>query len=283
MTFEPGIYTEAQIPMAVYCADDFRPEPTLSSGVAFTMLSESPMHAYHRHPRLGGRRSDDTQASDFGTLAHSLLLGGEARICEVVADDWRTKAAKEQRDLARANGLVPILAHHMGAVRRMVDAAHEFIAGSEISGIFESGAAEQTVIARDGDVWLRARPDWLNDEICLSFKTSKADIAPRPFRRLMSSMGYDFSLAFYSRALRLVEPQKKRRHVILAQQQDFPHACALYDLTEIKATIEEAKVEAAIELWQRCLKTNTWPGFSPRVQSIDAAPWELAETEVSYA
>jgi hypothetical protein len=280
---KPGIYTQAQIPMATYVADQLLDVPTLSAGCAWRMLAESPLHAFHYHPRLGGRVFDDTIASDVGTVAHTLLLGGESKICEVVADDWRTKAAKEQRELARSNGLTPILSHHMGAVRRMVTAAREFIAGSEIASVFDSGASELTAIAHDGATWFRCRPDWLNDELCLSFKTTKADIAPRPFRRLMSSMGYDFSLAFYRRVLQLVEPERQRRHVILVQQQDYPHACALYDLTPVKLSIEEAKVDAAVELWQQCLTSGRWPGYSPRVQSIDAAPWELAETEVGYA
>jgi hypothetical protein len=282
MTFPAGIYTPEQIPMSVYVADQLRDEPTLNAGCAFTLLSESPLHAYHRHARLGGRQSDDTIASDVGTLSHALLMGGEARICEVVADDWRTKAAKDQRDTARANGLIPILAHHMGAVRRMTATARAFIADSEIAGIFDTGACELTAIAQIGDTWLRARPDWLTDTVCLHFKTTKAEISPRPFRRLMSNMGYDFSLAFYRRVLLKVDG-KERRHLILAQQQDYPHACALYELTDVKMSIEDAKVDAAIEIWQQCLRTNRWPGYSGRAQQIDAAAWELAETEVTYA
>jgi hypothetical protein len=284
--------------MAEYVADPC-PKPSLSSGCAFRLLNESPLHAWHYHPRLGGRASAPSDASEAGTTAHDMLLGGEGRICEIRPEDYRSKPTKDDpegsipkgwtnlairtaRDTARANGLTPMLAGDLIAVRTMVKAAREFIAGSEIAGIFDSGASELTVIANEGDLWMRCRPDWLTDDICLSYKTSKADIAPRPFRRLMASMGYDFSLAFYDRVLRSVEPGKRRRHIILVQEQDAPYACALYDLTEVKAKIEEAKVEAAIELWQRCLK-NGWPGFSPRVQSIDAAPWELAETEVSYA
>jgi hypothetical protein len=284
----PGIH---RISMADYLADCC-PVPSLSSGVAFTLLNESPLHAAHRHPRIFGRPRDFSNASDTGTTAHDMLLGGEGRICEIdpndhpaektgnIPDGWTNKSIRAARDLARSNGLTPILSGELVGIRAMVRAAKDYIASSQIAGIFDGGESELTVIAQDGDTWLRTRPDWLNDEISLSYKTSKADIGPRAFARLMNSMGYGFSLAFYERVLLAAEPGKKRRrHLMLIQQQDAPYACALYNLAPAKAAIERAQVDRAIRLWAHCIQTGSWPGYSRRVCSIDATPWELAEEE----
>jgi len=41
---------------------------------------------------------------DFGSGAHNLVLGNGPDIVEVTCDNWMTKAAKQQRDDARAGG-----------------------------------------------------------------------------------------------------------------------------------------------------------------------------------
>ena len=52
----PGIYPG--ISAADYHAD-CAPEPSLSSSIARTLLAQSPLHAYHAHPRMGGRYADE--------------------------------------------------------------------------------------------------------------------------------------------------------------------------------------------------------------------------------
>jgi hypothetical protein len=46
---------------------------------------------------------------DFGSAAHALVLGVGAPLHVVHADSWRTKAAQEERDKARAEGSIPLL------------------------------------------------------------------------------------------------------------------------------------------------------------------------------
>lgn len=275
----PGIH---RIPMAEYIADCCE-VPSLSSGCAFRLLTDSPMHAYWAHPRLGGRARESSTVADVGSIAHDLLLAGEGKICEIDADDWRTKAAKEQRDTARANGLIPILAKQMGTIRSMAKAAREFIADSEIAGVFSSGESELTVIAQEGDTWLRARPDWLNlaDGIHLSFKTSRASVSPDRFPRLMDAMGYGFAQEFYRRVLKANGYEV--RHVILAQSQDYPWACSLFELSPAKAELEAMQVERAVNLWARCMAENRWPGYGGTINVVEPRPWEIVgDVEVEY-
>jgi hypothetical protein len=289
--------------MADYLADPC-PVPSLSSGCAFRLLSESPLHAWHAHPRLGARSSAPSDASDTGTIAHDLLLGGEGKICEIRPEDYRSKPTKEEpegsipkgwtnnaireaRDTARANGLTPMLASDLIGVRAMVNAAREFVADSAIAGVFDVGESELTVIGQDGDAWLRTRPDWLNLEagISLSYKTTRGAASPDKFARLADGCGYWFSLAFYEHALQLAlqfgqhEHSRPLRHLILAQEQSAPYACALYEMSPAKAAIEREQVRRAIKLWQQCLASNSWPGYSGRIVRVEPKPWDLAAEE----
>lgn len=291
----PGLH---RIPMADYLADPC-PVPSLSSGCAFRLISECPQSGYHYHPRLGGRKTDDSNASNMGTTAHDFLLGGEKKICEIKPEEHRSKPTKDNpegaipkgwtndairaaRDTAVLNGLTPMLSAEMAGARAMAKAAREFIASSEIAGVFDEGESELTAIAREGDTWLRTRPDWLNLSmgISLSYKTTRLKVRPDQFHRAIDSMGYGFSLMFYERCLLGALPGMTRpRSVILAQEQFAPHLCSLIELSPAKADIERSQVDRAIRLWTRCMETNVWPAYGSRIVQIEPRPWDLAAEE----
>src|SRR5579885_3028935 len=107
VTLKPGIRPD--VPAEDYHADP-APEPSLSAGIARRLISQSPLHAWTAHPRLNpDHRDEHGDRLDFGSAAHSLLLEG-LDVCEVIeADSWRTNAAKDARDGARASGLIPLL------------------------------------------------------------------------------------------------------------------------------------------------------------------------------
>jgi hypothetical protein len=254
--------------------------PALSSGVAHTLLSESPMHARMAQQ---SERAGSSEA-DIGTYAHAMLLEGGHTALEVIdAEDWRTKAAKEARDIARATGKLPILQKKVAEVEQMVKAAREFIAGSAVSSVFNSGAAERTIVWQEGDIWLKARPDWLSDDFLLHFKTTTASVNPRAFSRIVAGSGYDLAMLFYVRGLNAVLPDNQVNHLILAQEQFAPYACKLFDLSSAKADIAERRVERAIQTWGECLATNVWPSYDGQIHTIDVQGWELAQAEEELA
>lgn len=178
----------------------------------------------------------------------------------------------------------------------MVAAAKAFIATSEIAGVFDSGAAEQTIeweecvqkwvhpdreptFDRSEAIFCKARPDWLSDSVLLHYKTTLGSVNPDSFSRLATANGYDFAMAFYIRALNAVKPDNDVSHYILAQEQTAPYACKLFDLTAAKADVAHRQVERAINAWASCLKTGKWPAYDGHVHSIDLMPWELARAE----
>ena len=252
----------------------------LSSGVAHTILSASPLHA--RFAQQNERTASSEM--DIGTFAHAMLLeGGTSALVVVEADDWRTKAAKEQRDAARAEGKLPILAHKLSAVEAMVKAAQHYINTSDITGLWKDGKPEQTLIWTEthdaGEVPCKARFDWLGERYALHYKTTQASVNPRAFSRLVANSGYDFALMFYLRGLNTVLPDNEAQHFILAQEQVAPYACKLFDLTSARADVAERQVERAIGVWARCQASGNWPAYDGSVHSIDLTAWELAQAE----
>jgi len=274
----PGIH--AGVPMADYLADCAE-EPSLSASTAHTLLMQSPQHVLHVHPRLpfelGPKAEQETNdAATIGSLAHALFLErDDSKLVAVDAPDWRTKAARQERDSALAAGLLPVLAHREQDVRRMVERARAFVDSSEIVGAFRDGAAEQTLIWQEEGIWCRARPDWLTiDGFIVHYKTTQGSAEPNAWiRSQLVNMGYDISFAFYLRGLRALSPQRNVDAVFFVQEATPPYACSLVGLAPSLLDLAERKVERAISRWRECLARNDWPSYSARIHYAEALPW----------
>jgi hypothetical protein len=141
---------------------DYRAAAALSYSAAKTLMRSPALYAWE----LEHGRPDKTEF-DVGHAAHALILGvgaevavGEHPKTGEPFTDWRTKAAREFADNARAEGKTPLLASQNNAVLDMADAvlAHP-IAGKR----FENGWPEVSVFWTDEATGTaqRARLDWL--------------------------------------------------------------------------------------------------------------------------
>lgn len=275
----PGFH---RMPADEYHADP-APRPSLSSSVAQILLNESPRKAWHSHPRLNPNYREGHESKfDLGTAAHAVLLENDAsNIVIVEADDWRTKAAKEQRDVARAAGKTPLLERHYDAVRAMVDAALAFIEDSEIAEAWHGGESEVTGIALEpSGTWLRCRFDRLSAQHNFNFdyKSTEASPAPEPFSRLLVRMGYHRQEAFYRRVARSLG-LPELRFVFLAQSVEPPHECSLHACDPALQEIADAEVERAIDLWRQCLKANKWPSYGGQIHYAIPTNYQIQDHE----
>jgi hypothetical protein len=272
MITQPGIYTVSH---ADYHADPCL-TPSLSSSVAKTLLSRSPMHARMMHPKLNPTYVNaESSRFDLGAMAHAMLLEDDtSKLVSIDADDWRTKAAKEARDEARAAGKLPVLARHAADLLRMVSAARTFLSGSELKD-FE-WEAERTVVWQEDGIWCRSRPDWLSTgrDVILDYKTTD-DANPEAFIRQIARMGYDTQAAFYSRGLQAVG--SSATFAFLAQEIEPPYARSLVALSNTYLEIARVKVERAIKTWAYCLRNDDWPAYTDRILYAEPPQWELAK------
>ena len=263
-----GIYDD--IEMEAYIHDPSA-RPSLNAGTANLLIQRSPLHAWHANARLNTNwKQDNSSVADIGTIAHHVLLAGDTRdIVVIEADDWRTKAAKEQRDEAYARGAIPILTGKMSEVRAMVDAARAQLETSELAGIFSSGKAEQTLIYEVGDCWYRSRPDWWNREagVMLDLKTTKASAEPNSWTRLLLGMGYDLQAQIaLNGALALTKGDLTPQHFIFAVlEQDPPYALSLVGASNQMLDLAQRKLDYASQIWKQCLQTSLWPGYPSRI------------------
>lgn len=267
-----------QMTSAAYHADPC-PLPSLSSSIAKVLVNQSPLHAWMQHPRLNPKyQPEESSRFDIGTAAHAMLLERDAsKIVVVDAADWRTKAAQQARDAARAEGRLPILAAHHGDLVAMVSEAREAIDRTELAGILTDGLPEQTLIWRDSGVWCRARLDWLKADrtVILDYKTAD-NAAPEAFIRQIARMGYDMQAEFYRRGLRAATGSDAV-FVFLAQETEAPYACSLVSLSAAYQEVAQARIATAVHTWGECLETGEWPGYSTQIHYAEPPTWMLAD------
>ncbi len=259
-----------------YHADLVADHPTLSSSVANKLLTGSPAHAKAAHPKLNHELvRQEEHHFDIGAVAHSILLGGESAVEVVAADDWRTKAAKEARDLARAHGRVPLLDKHWAEVQQMTAAIREQLDRVSTSPpLFTDGRGEQTLVWEDNGVLCRARLDWLRDDLVAidDYKTARS-AAPEKWSRSMIDNGYDVQAAFYLRGVRATLDANPAFRFV-AQEKEPPYALTVFALAPDVVALADRKVDWAIERWKRCLENDEWPAYPSRVCFVNLEPWQ---------
>ncbi len=259
------------------------PAPSLSSHAAMSVIGKSLLHAWRVHPRspmfepytLG-------TAADRGSAAHALLFGGKA-IEPIVAEDYRSAAAREARDRARELGRIPMLQREIEGLSLMIGPAQERFAalhgGSylcEQSAIWRSGSAEAG--------WRRARMDTLSPSrtLIVDYKTTEGAVDALSCERRIADMGLQIQAAAYVEAVETLHPELpgRVRFVFQWQEQKAPYALSPpIEMSEAFMSLGRAQWLAAGRLWDLALKHNVFPGYSPHPHLARPPPWELSRWE----
>lgn len=264
------------LPASAYHADTVADGPTLSASIAAKLVTQSPAHARAAHPRLNSDwRQIHDEKYDIGTAAHSLLLEGIEKVCVVEADSWRTNAAKEARDQARLDGLVPMLDGQWLEVKAMVDAAREQLAAVKIAPpLFTDGKPERTLVWQEDDVWFRCRVDWLRDDFTAvdDYKTASSANGEKWSRGPLYDHGCDIQCALYRRGVQALTGEVPAWRWAV-QEKTPPYALRVIVPGSDVLMVGEAKVNKAIKLWRQCLRTGEWPGYPAVPFHAELPPW----------
>lgn len=266
------------VPAAAYHADRVADTPTLSSSICKLLITASPAHAKAAHPKLNPNlvRQDESRF-DVGTCSHALLLEGIEAVAVIPYDDWRTKAAKEAKDDARAQGLIPLLATQWDEVQAMCAATRAQLDAYELTPpLFTDGQAEKTLVWEDEyGVVCRARLDWLRDDLAAidDFKSTSRTASPDQWcRSTLYSIGADIQVAFYLRGCEKVLGCRPDFRFVV-QETFAPYALSIVSLGPDVLSLADKKIGYAVELWARCLRNGDWPAYPARVATAELPPW----------
>ncbi len=255
--------------------------PALSATIAHILVNKSALHAWHAHPRLNPNYYQEESAEfDYGRAAHSILLeGDESPLIVIEADDWRSKAAKEARINARADGKIPLLSRQMHKVRAMVAAAHAYLAESDLVGILDSGHSEYPLHWIEGPTHCRARLDHISHDkrIVIDYKSAES-ANPHSFVNRAVAYGYAMQEAFYRRGVKAIIGREPA-FAFFVQEKEPPFACSLIAFDPAMQAIGDRQVEYAISLWTHAMQTDRWLGYPSQIAYLEPPAWYMARAE----
>lgn len=274
---EPGIYPDLSI--EAYHAD----RASLSSSGARRLLPPSCPARFRweqDHPQ------PHRQVFDFGTAAHRLVLGDGPELVAIEVDDWRTKAAREERDEVRAAGGVALLAAEYDQVHAMADAIRRHPVASALFAP-GSGRPEQSVFWRDeqSGVMRRARFDWLPHPragrlIIPDYKTCRS-ADPAALARAVDEYGYHQQADWYRTAAQATGlGDEHTAFVFVCQEMTAPYLVTVFEPDMVALRIGAAKNRRAIETYARCTETGHWPAYADDIPYLSLPTWaQIRDTE----
>ncbi|MGC5078490.1 PD-(D/E)XK nuclease-like domain-containing protein [Agrococcus sp. DT81.2] len=227
-----------------------------------------------------------SDAFDIGHAVHAKVLGVGMATTVLDFDNYLTKAAKEARDQARADGTTPLLRKDALQVDAMSEAV---LAHPEARRLFEQpGNPEASVFATCDEtaIEMRARFDYLPgldtaDPIAVDLKTTGTKATAREFGKSISTYGYHIQSGHYLDALRLETARDDIGFRFVVVEKAAPHFVAVHQLDDLYSHIGIDSARDARRTLRECLDTDTWPTRLEDIQYIDAPNWLIEDVEVS--
>lgn len=253
---EPGIYDGVT-------SRDYHAHPALGSTSLKTLATKTPAH--YQWDKAHPKHSD---AFTIGTAAHSLILEDDTSgIVVVAADNWLTKAAKEEKAAALAEGKQPLLVKEMAHVVGMRDSVMNHPVAREL---FTGHRPEASVFWEENGLPLKCRPDaWQPTQLVDLKTTLNAD--PREFGKTAYNFGYHQSAAHYIDGVKVTTGEELPFRFVLVEKTE-PYLVSVVQLDPEAIEMGRALNERAKRIYQECTESGNWPGY-PTAEPISLPMW----------
>ncbi|AOT24329.1 RecE [Propionibacterium phage B3] len=261
------------MPEATYHSDPCA-EPSLSSTMAKTIVSGEAGPARLREVMEHG--GEHRAVFDFGSAAHEKVLGRGAGVEVLDFPAWTTKASREARQAVWDAGGTPVLAKDAA----QVDAMAEAILSNPVAGeLFTRGAGspELSMFTIDEVTgrWQRGRLDFLADRhTIVDFKTTGQSAERSQWIKHSWDFGYHLQAADYldmAISLDLVDEDAVFLHVV--QEVKPPYLLGIYQVGVDQLAEGRRQMRRALDLWDRCLTLDEWPGLPQEIQLSSLPAW----------
>ncbi|MFJ4785071.1 PD-(D/E)XK nuclease-like domain-containing protein [Streptomyces sp. NPDC088794] len=252
---EPGLY---DIDSETYHSDPI-PGGSLSSTGAKKLASQCPA----KFKYWLDNPESPKKTLDLGTAAHRLVLDDGPDLVLVDAPRWDTNAIKAEVAAIRAEGNIPLKRPELEQVEAMAAALRQ---DPDAVRLLEpgSGVAEQSAFWEDGNVWRRARFDWLrHDGQIVDYKTARS-CRREDLEKAFNEHSYMQQQEWYidaGAALDVADPEKPFQFVL--QEKDPPYLVVVTTCDPMAREIGRHLNQVALNAYAICRETGEWPGYLP--------------------
>lgn len=187
----------------------------------------------------------------------------------MVADSWQTKAAKEAKAAAIADGLIPLHTDEVKLITRMYEAT---MRNKDAVKLLEQAVFQSTIKTQIAGIDLMCRPDiWTHedDDTAVDCDIKSTDDMDR-FNSQFFDLGYHRAAVFYGllfdryHASKQLAVQTKRKFLV-CDKQEWPVCKVIHSIPEEALLKARAKIlgtdtqEGALPALIKCLKSGIFP------------------------
>lgn len=231
--------------------------------------------ALYKHEILDGNKTHK-DAFDLGSAVHAKVLGTGWGVKEIKHDSFRSKAAQQERDNARAEGLIPMLTKDLKPIEAMAEAV---MAKPIARALFElEGTPETSLFGEADGVRVRCRYDYYPKDhaAVVDLKTTAGSASPRGFAKAAAQFKYHVQEAHYDTTHEAVTGTS-RRMVFVVVETKAPYLVGVYQLD--RDFLEAGRVEArkARDVYKRCTESGFWPGYADDITLLEMPSWAFWE------
>lgn len=267
--------------------DGFTQSASLSSSMASCLLSDSEEEAMMTSKRLNPKYVEKTSdAMDLGTMAHELVLLGSLKNIVVCSefDSWRTSAAKDRKAEIEAQGKIALNSNTrsiLDDVQEMKVQLHNRLNGHrDYPSLMMKGRGEVSAFAYDGEIWNRARFDWLDDnypDIIVDYKTTALT-----FKRWIADFwreGKYIQSPHYRKVFDIITGRKSK-FIFVVQRTVAPFDVMVFCPDDSYGDEYHGRYELARKKFVNGLKTGLWRGHPPYTVHGCPPPYILTDWEI---
>jgi hypothetical protein len=229
-------------------------------------------------------KEEDTLSMTLGTALHCLVLEPKVFVKTYIQmpdfGDFRTKAAKEERD----DWLDTIPSEITPISKKMWDTV--FAMGNAIQNhkdaklLIRNGIAEKSIFYRDPGTGLRCkvRPDYYNESlgVLIDVKTT-IDCTQDSFSKTIWNYRYDFQMAMYMEGLKLLTGKDFDYGVFIAVEKEPPYEVGVYKVDADLVMKGRIDYRRALDLLSECIHKNEWPSYQQGMKEISLPKWALSK------
>jgi hypothetical protein len=209
---------------------------------------------------------------EFGTAAHTVVLGNGPELVVVDEQRWDTNETKAKVAAIRAAGQIPLKPEARQRIDDMADAvAHH----PEASDLLTpgSGLAEQSIFWEENSIWRRSRIDWLRPDEIVDYKSARS-VHPDYLQKAVHEYGYHQQDDFYRRGaihLGLIPPSGSFKFIF--QEKQPPYLVTVVELDFPARVIGGELNDRALHTYAVCRAADYWPAYSEGTTYISLPPW----------
>ena len=259
--------------------------PRLSGSIAKVLLQQSPAHVEKIHRMLRNLPKEPTPQMEQGTIIHKLVLERDLGDSVVAMDykDFKTNAAKAERDSVRLDGKIPVIASKLEELLATAQRIDERI--DELGIKLWTGKIEQKYLWNETAsggfiVECSAVIDAMPEPGKLFDLKSCANAHPKACGgRHFTDMGYDIQHEAHTRAIAVAHPELSGR---IEMEFLFAELADPWPVTKIRPDgmmkeMGTARWNKAIEVWAECLKNDRWPTYSTETEYATPTTWAFEQ------